>query len=67
MDFCNQKEISIAVKSNGSTQQYFIDTIIYIESRNKEIFIYFIDNKKLEIYNTLKEIENKLKEYNFIK
>ena len=65
MDYSAQKDKTVPLSSNGNTRQYFVENIVYIESKKKEVIIYLNVGEPEIIFNTLREVEDKLKEYDF--
>ncbi len=65
MDYSAQKDKTVPLSSNGNTRQFFVENIVYIESKNKEVIVYLNVGEPEIIFNTLRQVEDKLKEYDF--
>ena len=57
----------IALPSNNTVQFVQVNEIIRIESQSNYSIIYFIDRPKLTIAKTLKEFEEQLQSFNFLR
>ncbi len=68
MDYSNQKNKTIILKSSRITRQINIGNIVYISCDSYLISIHLINQKKSEIFSKpLKEIEKELSNFHFFR
>lgn len=63
----NDSTVVLRTANNSVTRTVKVSEIVYIESFKYKQFVYLASGEKIEILMTMKELENKLKEYDVVR
>lgn len=67
MRIVNDSFVMLQTNNNSVTRNVRVSDIVYIESFRYKQYVYMVDGEKIDIHMTMKELEEKLAEYDIIR